>query len=94
MCREEISESYPNARKKYLCDWCNELIEINEKHYQCVYKYIGEIAFKRMYLECGKAIGKMHIECEKAMNQSEQDLLKEGWTPGDMKRGEKYNWND
>ncbi len=74
---EEIRAGHPKARKKYNCEWCNQNIEVGEKHFSRAYKFEGDFNH-----------GRMHLECEKAMNKSPHDLVSEGWLEGENIRGE------
>lgn len=72
----ELSTTHPRARKEYHCDWCNELINIQEKHLKRVYVYDGELRSDRM-----------HLECERAMDKVPRGTISEGWLAGEFKRG-------
>lgn len=80
MSYEEISTSYPKARKTYHCEWCNQVIDKNEIHFQRSYKWEGNLNS-----------GRMHLECEDSMNSYPHDDLRDGWQPGDFDRGQKWD---
>jgi hypothetical protein len=77
MSYEEISYVHPKARKEHWCDWCGEKILKGEKHLSRAYKFQGEFM-----------TGRMHLECENSMKKTHRDILSEGWTEGQFKRGE------
>ena len=77
MSYTEISASHPKGRKEYQCSWCNTNIEKGEKHFSRAYHWEGDFQTDRM-----------HLECETAMMSSPYDLISEGFSPGEQKRGE------
>jgi len=72
----EIRNSQPKAAKEHTCEWCNETIEVGEKHnYRC-YKFEGQFL-----------TGRMHLVCEKAMSTYPNDDLLDGFDFGMFRKG-------
>lgn len=83
MSYTSLSNSYPKARKEHFCEWCNQKIEIGEKHLSRAYIFDGDFIS-----------GRMHLECEKAMNNSSRDEIAEGWLFGSNQRGVKFGYEE
>lgn len=52
---ELINESFPRAKKAYMCVWCGEVIKIGKEHRHEVSKYEGNFQDHRWHLECDNA---------------------------------------
>lgn len=50
-----LHETKPKARKRYLCIWCPEFIEIGQQHIHEASVYDGDFQDHRWHPECKKA---------------------------------------
>lgn len=66
-----------STKKKHFCEWCNTRVDAGSYAYRRVYVFDGDF-------NCGY----MHEECAKAMEQTSNEILQDGWMPGDFNRGE------
>lgn len=64
------------VRKPRTCEWCGEIIAKGEPAQHRSYIWEGD--FKSCY---------SHPECNKAMDDQDEDIMRNGWCPGDFKRG-------
>jgi hypothetical protein len=65
------------GRKDHQCEWCGEQIDKGAEHFHRTYIFEGTFND-----------GRMHMECMKAMDESDQDAIRDGWDVGDNKRGQ------
>lgn len=70
-------KEYPRvkAKKKHMCVWCAEIIEIGEIYFRLINVFDGNFNDSRYHLECSEA------------SLREDFYLDQGFTPGDFKRG-------
>ena len=70
-----IREKIVTCRKTHNCEWCNEVINKNEKALSRVYTSEGEFNS-----------GYQHLECSDAMYKSRGDI-EDSFEPGSFRRG-------
>lgn len=71
-----IQEKLVKTRVEHRCEWCDEDVDK------------GTTAFYRAYVWEGDFnSGYMHEECRAALLKAPADLIEEGWTPGEFKKG-------
>ena len=74
----EIREKIVTCRKPHKCEWCNEVINKNEKALSRAYAWEGEFNS-----------GYQHMECMDAMCKSRDDI-EDGFELGSFQRGKTY----
>ena len=73
----EISNKEVKCRKPHVCGWCGTRIPAGEGAQYRAYRFEGD--FVSDY---------MHLDCYEAMLCAPNDIVSEGWCPGDFNRGE------
>lgn len=72
-----LTDKEVTVRKARRCGWCSERIDKGQKARYRTYVFDGEFTSDHM-----------HPECYDAMGQSRNDVICEGWMPGDFERGQ------
>lgn len=73
----EIRNEEVTVRKQHRCGWCSESITKGERARYRTYVFDGDFTSDWM-----------HLECYSAMGESRNDVICEGWMPGDFERGQ------
>ncbi len=73
---KELKNKSVITRKFHRCEWCGEVIAAGERAQYRALIFEGEFVH-----------GWQHIECYVAMDNSDPDLVREGWSEGENLRG-------